>query len=159
MREARLQGAPVDMDEVHQQYKNTKLLYLAACEEAEAMDPANALRLGLFCNYTVFLYEVTGAIEDARVLSLKSFDLALYELQHMSQDEIREAIPIMQCLHDNYRLWETEELSPKQKAEIMEANERERLAAITLKAERMNKDDYATTSEEEESDEEKEGKK
>ena len=77
------------------------------------MEPGNSLRLSLFLNYCLFLYEICGEIEDSRLLAQKCFDEALFDLEKNNLDEIMEAVPIMQALRDNLNIWESEELTPK----------------------------------------------
>ena len=42
----------------------------------------------------------------------------MYEFERLSEEEIMAAVPIMQAMKDNYELWETEELTEKQKLEM-----------------------------------------
>jgi hypothetical protein len=51
-------GSEAVATDLHAVVKETKMLYIQACEEAEVMEPSNSLRLSLFLNYSVFLYEI-----------------------------------------------------------------------------------------------------
>ena len=104
--------------------------YIRLCEESEQMESTNGIKLGIFLNYCVFLYEICGEVEDARVLSKRVFDSALHDLDRLQEDEMMRIIPIMQCLLDNYKLWESEELTESQKIQIKAEEEKKRIDEI-----------------------------
>mgnify|MGYP002633066328 CR=1 FL=1 len=111
------------------------------------MEPANTLRLSLFLNYSVFIYEILSGVEDARVMAKKCFDDALYDLERLGDEEIMEAVPYMQALRDNFLLWQSEELTDKQKTEMMEHDEKKRLVEIREKANRQDEGVFSSDDE------------
>ncbi|XP_033111187.1 14-3-3 protein beta/alpha-B-like [Anneissia japonica] len=70
-----------------------------------ATDP---VRLGLALNYSVFFYEMKGEVKTACKLAKESFDKAIAELDHLTEDSYKDSTLIMQLLRDNLTLWTSE---------------------------------------------------
>jgi hypothetical protein len=68
--------------------KETKQLYLDTCELCESLETTNPLRLGLYLNYSCFLYEICELIEDARFILKRCFDDALKNLERLNEAEL-----------------------------------------------------------------------
>jgi hypothetical protein len=83
-REAFRKGNEPDETEVHELVKETKLIYIETCEECESLETTNSLKLGLYLNYGVFLYDVCDLIEDSRFVLKKCFDEALKDLERLN---------------------------------------------------------------------------
>eukprot|EP01088_Endostelium_zonatum_P005500 TRINITY_DN1718_c0_g1_i1.p1 TRINITY_DN1718_c0_g1~~TRINITY_DN1718_c0_g1_i1.p1 ORF type:complete len:250 (+),score=59.16 TRINITY_DN1718_c0_g1_i1:104-853(+) len=81
--------------------------YKLATELAEkSLEPTDAIRLGLALNYSVFLYEIKNARDDALLLAKKGFDEAIAKLDDIVEDgTYNDATLIMQLLRDNLQLW------------------------------------------------------
>lgn len=75
--------------------KDTKQIYINACEECDAFEPTNPLRLSLFLNYSVFLYQIAELVDDARLIAKRAFDEALFELRRLRDHEMEETLPLM----------------------------------------------------------------
>merc|ERR1711979_144203 len=72
--------------------------------EAE-MPPTHPIRLGLALNYSVFHYEILNNPEEACTLAKTAFDLAIAELDTLSEESYKDSTLIMQLLRDNLTLW------------------------------------------------------
>ncbi|RKP26953.1 14-3-3 epsilon with Mlf1 peptide [Syncephalis pseudoplumigaleata] len=83
--------------------------YKAAMDIAEEkLEPTNPIRLGLVLNYTVFLYEIRNAPEEACSLAKAAFDNAITELDSLTEESYKDSTLIMQLLRDNMSLWSSE---------------------------------------------------
>jgi len=83
--------------------------YSAAQEAATSLAPTHPIRLGLALNYSVFMYEVKGAKEEACTLAKQAFDDAIAELDTLDEDSYKDSTLIMQLLRDNLTLWTSDE--------------------------------------------------
>ena len=123
-------GIEVDETEVTELIKDTKLIYIQTCEECETLETTNPLRLGLYLNYGVFLYEICDLIEDSRFVLKKCFDEAIKNLERLNKEELSQTLPPLQAIKDNYELWAMDVLSDKKKAEIAQLEEQARVNAL-----------------------------
>jgi len=83
--------------------------YMKASDIANKdLPPTHPIRLGLALNYSVFHYEIMGNSETACGMAQKAFDLAISELDSLSDDSYKDATLIMQLLRDNLTLWTTD---------------------------------------------------
>ena len=110
--------------------KDTKLIYIQTCEECESLETTNPLRLGLYLNYGVFLYEICDLIEDSRFVLKKCFDEAIKNLERLNEVELKNTLAPLQAIKDNYELWAMDVLSDKKKAEIAQLEEQARVNAL-----------------------------
>ena len=94
------------------------------------METTNPLRLGLYLNYGVFLYEICDLIEDSRFVLKKCFDEAIKNLERLNEVELKNTLAPLQAIKDNYELWATDVLSDKKKAEIAQLEEQARVNAL-----------------------------
>jgi len=86
--------------------KSSQEAYRAAFEIAEAeMPPTHPIRLGLALNFSVFHYEILNNPEEACTLAKSAFDLAIAELDTLSEESYKDSTLIMQLLRDNLTLW------------------------------------------------------
>lgn len=69
------------------------------------------IRLGLYLNFSVFLYEIRGDIPKACQIAKHAFDSAIFELDSLSENYYDDSTLIMQLIRDNLVLWTSEENS------------------------------------------------
>lgn len=85
---------------------NSQEAYRQAFDIAEAeMPPTHPIRLGLALNFSVFHYEILSNPEEACTLAKSAFDLAIAELDTLSEESYKDSTLIMQLLRDNLTLW------------------------------------------------------
>ena len=94
------------------------------------METTNTLKLGLYLNYGVFLYEICSQIEDSRFILKKCFDDAIKDLERLNEKDLAETLPPLQAIKDNYELWAMDVLTAKRKAEIAQMEETARILAL-----------------------------
>lgn len=68
----------------------------------------NPIRLGLALNYSVFYYEVLNDPSKACNLAKQAFDDAIADIEHIDEDQYKDATTIMQLIRDNLTLWTSE---------------------------------------------------
>merc|ERR1712125_243000 len=71
----------------------------------EHIPTTHPLRLGLALNYSVFLYEIANEPEKACSVAKQAFDMAISELDSLTEGSYRDSTLIMQLLRDNLTLW------------------------------------------------------
>lgn len=85
---------------------NSQEAYRNAFDIAEnEMPPTHPIRLGLALNFSVFHYEILNNPEEACTLAKSAFDLAIAELDTLSEESYKDSTLIMQLLRDNLTLW------------------------------------------------------
>lgn len=72
------------------------------------MKTTNPIRLGLALNYSVFFYEVLNDPSKACNLAKQAFDDAIADIEHIEEDQYKDATTIMQLIRDNLTLWTSE---------------------------------------------------
>ena len=84
--------------------------YREALKEAENLQVSdvNPTLLGLYLNYSVFLYEITRQSEEARAMATKAFENAMKMLENLPEKDYQDSVSILQLIRDNLRLWESE---------------------------------------------------
>ncbi|XP_057749924.1 14-3-3-like protein C [Arachis stenosperma] len=99
--------------------------YQAASTTAEAeLPPTHPIRLGLALNFSVFYYEILNSPERACHLAKQAFDVAIAELDTLSEESYKDSTLIMQLLRDNLTLWTSdipEDGADEQKVESAQA--------------------------------------
>jgi len=86
--------------------ENSQKAYKEAFTIAEnEMPPTHPIRLGLALNFSVFHYEILNNPEEACQLAKTAFDLAIAELDTLSEESYKDSTLIMQLLRDNLTLW------------------------------------------------------
>jgi len=83
--------------------------YKEAYERAKKLPPTHPIRLGLALNFSVFYYEILNMPEKACYLAKSAFDLAIAELDTLSEESYKDATLIMQLLRDNLTLWTSDD--------------------------------------------------
>ena len=68
----------------------------------------NPIRLGLALNFSVFYYEVLNDPAKACNLAKQAFDDAIADIEHIDEDQYKDATTIMQLIRDNLTLWTSE---------------------------------------------------
>ena len=68
----------------------------------------NSTLLGLYLNYSVFLYEITEQKELAMTLASKALEDATNMLKSSSESNTNDTDLILQLLNDNLKLWSSE---------------------------------------------------
>ena len=87
-------------------FQQAQAAYAAAEAVAlQELKPTHPVRLGLLLNFSVFLYEILGAKEQAIELAQKTTDDALSQLDELGEDSHRDSALIIQLLRDNIGLW------------------------------------------------------
>lgn len=91
--------------------KHSQECYERALREATThkVPACNSTLLGLYLNYSVFLYEITEQRELAMTLASKAFDDATDLLRAAPEKETKDASLILQLLSDNLKLWSSEQ--------------------------------------------------
>jgi len=83
--------------------------YTAASEQANSsMKTTHPIRLGLALNFSVFYYEVMNDPAKACNLAKQAFDDAIADIEHIDEDQYKDATTIMQLIRDNLTLWTSE---------------------------------------------------
>jgi 14-3-3 protein epsilon len=83
--------------------------YRKATEIAESdLKTTNPIRLGLALNFSVFCYEVMNDPSKACNLAKQAFDDAIADIEHIEEDQYKDATTIMQLIRDNLTLWTSE---------------------------------------------------
>lgn len=82
--------------------------YNGATECANELKTTHPIRLGLALNYSVFHYEVMNDPSKACNLAKQAFDDAIADIEHIEEDQYKDATTIMQLIRDNLTLWTTE---------------------------------------------------
>lgn len=84
--------------------------YREALKEAENLQVSdvNPTLLGLYLNYSVFLYEITRQSEEAREMATKAFENAMKLLENLPEKDYQDSVSILQLIRDNLKLWESE---------------------------------------------------
>ena len=82
-----------------------KLLELPAVKDSMKTD---ALRLGIYLNYSVFHYEINNSIQDAIEICEKGFNEALESVSDLEDSRFTDLVTILQLMHDNITAWKIE---------------------------------------------------
>ena len=83
--------------------------YSAASQVANTeLKTTNPIRLGLALNFSVFYYEVLNDPAKACNLAKCAFDDAIADIEHIEEDQYKDATTIMQLIRDNLTLWTSE---------------------------------------------------
>jgi len=86
--------------------ENALTAYNSASSIATAnLPPTNPIRLGLALNFSVFYYEIMNSPDNAIQLAKDAFDLAIEQLDSLTDDSYKDSTLIMQLLRDNFTLW------------------------------------------------------
>jgi len=72
------------------------------------MKTTHPIRLGLALNFSVFYYEVLNDPSKACNLAKQAFDDAIADIEHIEEDQYKDATTIMQLIRDNLTLWTSE---------------------------------------------------
>lgn len=72
------------------------------------MKTTHPIRLGLALNFSVFHYECLNDPEKACSLAKSAFDDAIADIEHIDDDQYKDATTIMQLIRDNLTLWTSE---------------------------------------------------
>ena len=89
--------------------QNASQAYDDASKIANAeMKTTHPIRLGLALNYSVFYYEVLNDPSKACNLAKQAFDDAIADIEHIEEDQYKDATTIMQLIRDNLTLWTSE---------------------------------------------------
>ena len=73
--------------------------------ESENLFSTHPLRLATALNYSVFLAENVHDFNTAVEISKAAFEAALFDLQAIGEDKMKETLRVMQLIKDNYTLW------------------------------------------------------
>jgi 14-3-3 protein epsilon len=83
--------------------------YKEASEVAtNELKTTHPIRLGLALNFSVFHYEVMNDPTKACNLAKQAFDDAIADIEHIEEDQYKDATTIMQLIRDNLTLWTSE---------------------------------------------------
>nr|ANN87788.1 14-3-3 protein [Cryptocaryon irritans] len=96
-------------DELNKSSENASNAYKQATDVANAdLKTTHPIRLGLALNYSVFYYEVLNDPSKACNLAKQAFDDAIADIEHIEEDQYKDATTIMQLIRDNLTLWTSE---------------------------------------------------
>jgi len=96
-------------DEGNEAIDHAREAYIKAEDLAtENLPPTHPLRLGLFLNYSVFLYEILNQPNVAIEMVRKTFNEAIQSIDSVGEDVYKDVTLIMQLLRDNLTLWTTD---------------------------------------------------
>lgn len=79
--------------------------YTEAKKQADGLNLTDPIRLGLYLNFSVFMYEILDNREEACKIAKTAFDTAISELDKLAEDYYKDSTLIMQLLRDNLTLW------------------------------------------------------
>jgi 14-3-3 protein epsilon len=80
--------------------------YTQATEQAtSSLKTTHPIRLGLALNSSVFYYEVMNDPAKACSIAKQAFDDAIADIEHIDEDQYKDATTIMQLIRDNLTLW------------------------------------------------------
>lgn len=83
--------------------------YSAASDFATTeLKTTHPIRLGLALNFSVFHYECLNDPAKACSLAKQAFDDAIADIEHIDDDQYKDATTIMQLIRDNLTLWTSE---------------------------------------------------
>jgi 14-3-3 protein epsilon len=96
--------------DLHKQVSQGALeAYSAASETANSeLKTTHPIRLGLALNFSVFHYECLNDPAKACNLAKQAFDDAIADIEHIDDDQYKDATTIMQLIRDNLTLWTSE---------------------------------------------------
>lgn len=69
------------------------------------LEPTSPILLGLALNYSVFYYEILNGPNEACKMARTAFDEAVAQLDHLPEEDYKDATLILQLLRDNLTLW------------------------------------------------------
>jgi 14-3-3 protein epsilon len=88
---------------------NALQAYQQATEVAtKDLKTTHPIRLGLALNFSVFYYEVLNDPSKACSMAKDAFDNAIAEIEHIEEEQYKDATTIMQLIRDNLTLWTSE---------------------------------------------------
>nr|AAC62003.2 14-3-3 epsilon [Schistosoma japonicum] len=85
--------------------ESSLLAYKEAMKYAENLTVTHPIRLGLGLNFSVLYYEILNNPAKACDVAKTAFDLAIAELDTLSEESYKDSTLIMQLLRDNLNLW------------------------------------------------------
>ncbi|CAH8841429.1 unnamed protein product [Trichobilharzia szidati] len=85
--------------------ESSLVAYKEATQIASDLACTHPIRLGLALNFSVFYYEILNNPERACQIAKSAFDLAIAELDTLSEESYKDSTIIMQLLRDNLTLW------------------------------------------------------
>jgi 14-3-3 protein epsilon len=96
--------------EAHQKASENALAAYKEASEIASKDlkTTHPIRLGLALNFSVFYYEVMNEPSKACSMAKEAFDDAIAEIEHIEEDQYKDATTIMQLIRDNLTLWTSE---------------------------------------------------
>lgn len=74
----------------------------------DSLPPTHPVRLGLYLNLSVFIYEFVRDPDKACELAKNAFDRAVENIDNVNEETYKECTMIMQLLRDNLTLWSQE---------------------------------------------------
>lgn len=80
----------------------------ASVSANKELSTTHPIRLGLALNFSVFYYEVMNDPTQACQLAKQAFDDAIADIEHIEEDQYKDATTIMQLIRDNLTLWTSE---------------------------------------------------
>ncbi|EGR33251.1 hypothetical protein IMG5_058070 [Ichthyophthirius multifiliis] len=82
------------------------------------LNTTHPIRLGLALNFSVFYYEVMNDPSKACNLAKQAFDEAIADIEHIEEDQYKDATTIMQLIRDNLTLWTSELQNDEEDAQV-----------------------------------------
>lgn len=93
-------------DDKQELIAEARLSYELASHSSENLFSTHPLRLATALNHSVFLAEIELDVNTASEISKAAFEAALFDIQAIGEDQLKEALRAMQLLKDNHTLWQ-----------------------------------------------------
>ena len=82
-----------------------KIIDMPAIKDSLKTD---SLKLAIYLNYSVFLYEIMNLVGQAVEVCEKGFNEALEAVSDLEDSRFTDTVTIMQLMHDNISSWKAE---------------------------------------------------
>eukprot|EP00828_Plagiopyla_frontata_P045750 TRINITY_DN7920_c0_g1_i1.p1 TRINITY_DN7920_c0_g1~~TRINITY_DN7920_c0_g1_i1.p1 ORF type:complete len:231 (-),score=36.70 TRINITY_DN7920_c0_g1_i1:3-695(-) len=97
------------------------------------LHPTDPLKLKIALDYSVFLLEIMNDYSSSCKLTKKAFDDAINNIEHLSEEQYKEATTIMQLLRDNLTLWTSEMQDEPEEEKQQKRDEKQAIQNYYLK--------------------------
>ena len=88
--------------------EHTENQYKKALTLAQNLPMHDLLKINLAINYSVFLYEIKNAREEAKAFAKQAFDECMKSIDELNKSKSLETITAIKILKENITLWDIE---------------------------------------------------